>query len=121
MMSEVTRGQTSRKLIRQEIERSLQRYLPADVSKLANLIAYDFNLSPFTVRYTYLPMFLDAGVIEHGQDGLIHLTEKGKQKQAVAQNETTKLSGRCKNCGVPIAGDLDFCSKECMEQYKRAL
>jgi hypothetical protein len=120
MMSEVTRGQTSRKLIRQEIERSLQRYLPADVSKLANLIAYDFNLSPFTVRYTYLPMFLDAGVIEHGQDGLIHLTEKGKQKQAVAQNEneTTKLSGRCKNCGALVAENLDFCSKQCFEQYK---
>jgi len=120
-MSEVTRGQTSRKIIRTEIENSLGKYLPAEYSKLANLIAYDFNLSPYTVRYTYLPMFLDAGVIEHGQDGLIHLTEKGKQKQAVAQNENTKLSGRCKNCGAPIAENLDFCSKECMEQYKRAL
>jgi hypothetical protein len=85
MMSEVTRGQTSRKIIRTEIENSLGKYLPAEYSKLANIIAYDFNLSPYTVRYTYLPMFLDAGIIELGQDGLIHLTLKGRKKQEQLQ------------------------------------
>jgi len=90
-MSEVTRGQTSRKLIRQEIERSLGRYLPADVSKLANLIAYDFNLSPYTVRYTYLPMFIDAGILEYGQDGRLHLTQKGREKLEQLELPTQQL------------------------------
>jgi len=75
----MTRGQISRKMIRTEIERRLPQYLPNPISKVANLIAYDLNLSPFTVRYNYLSMLLDAGIIAFGDDGQIHLTEKGKQ------------------------------------------
>lgn len=88
-MSEVTRGQTSRKIIRMEIEKNLAKYLPMEYSKLANLIAYDYNLSPYTVRYTYLPMFLDAGIIQVGSDGKVYLTQKGEEMQ-VTVNGLTK-------------------------------
>jgi hypothetical protein len=77
-MSEATRGQQNRREIRRQIESHLGNYCPNTLDKLANLIAYDFNLSPYTVRYTYLPMYVDAGILESCGDGKYTLTEKGK-------------------------------------------
>jgi hypothetical protein len=76
-MSQETKGQQNRKNIRQAIEQSLPKYCPNMPSKMANLIAYDFNLSPDTVRYCYLPMFVDAGILEYTQSGELDLTAKG--------------------------------------------
>jgi predicted transcriptional regulator len=78
-MSEATRGQQNRREIRRQIEASLANYCPNTLDKLANLVAYDFNLSPYTVRYTYLPMYVDAGILEPCGDGKYTLTEKGKK------------------------------------------
>lgn len=62
-MSEATKGQVARKAIREIIEANLSKYSPNTIPKMANLIAYDYNLSPDTVRYCYLPMFIDRGIL----------------------------------------------------------
>jgi hypothetical protein len=63
-MSEVTRGQQSRKTIRESMIASLPKYCPTSIDKLADFIAFEFNMSPMTIRYAYLPMFLTVGILE---------------------------------------------------------
>lgn len=87
-MSEETRGQQSRKMIRQQIESELEKYCPNPINKLADLIAYDFNLSPYTVRYTYIPMFITVGILEFNHDNLVVLSAKGKGLQTTEDGLT---------------------------------
>jgi hypothetical protein len=89
-MSEETRGQQNRKHIRQEIESVLSKYCPNRFNKMANLIAYDFNLSPDTLKYRYLPMFLDAGVLQFNEDSMLVLSAKGKLLQKTEDGLTEK-------------------------------
>jgi hypothetical protein len=80
-MSEESKGQQIRKNIRLAIEQALGKYCPNTISRMANLIAYDFNLSPDTLRYNYLPMFIDAGILELNHDNLYALSAKGQHLQ----------------------------------------
>jgi hypothetical protein len=89
-MSEESKGQQIRKNIRLGIEQALSRYCPNTISRMANLIAYDFNLSPDTLRYNYLPMFIDAGILELNQDSLYALSAKGKRLQTTENGLTEK-------------------------------
>jgi hypothetical protein len=87
-LSEESKGQQIRKNIRLAIEHSLAKYCPNTIPKMANLIAYDFNLSPDTLRYNYLPMFIDAGILELNQDNLFDLSAKGKHSQPIEDGLT---------------------------------
>jgi hypothetical protein len=89
-MSEESKGQQIRKNIRLGIEQALSKYCPNTISRMANLIAYDFNLSPDTLRYNYLPMFIDAGILELDQDNLYTLSAKGKGLQTTRNGLTDK-------------------------------
>jgi hypothetical protein len=55
---------------------------------MANLIAFDFNLTPDTVRYNYLSMFIDAGILEYDNDRTLVLTAKGKGLQTTEDGLT---------------------------------
>jgi hypothetical protein len=76
-MSEATHGQQNRKEIQQRIELSLSKYCPTSIDRLADFLAYEYHLSPYTVRYTYLPMFLTVGILERCEDGDVRVTKKG--------------------------------------------
>jgi hypothetical protein len=69
-MSEATKGQQNRKQIVEKIEDALPKYCPNTLDKLADFIAYEFYLSPYTVRYTYLPMFVTVGRLTSLGNGL---------------------------------------------------
>lgn len=87
-MSQPTKGQQNRKEIHQSIEGSLAKFCPNTLDKIANLIAYDLYLSPYTVRYTYLPMFVDVGVLEPVGNSVYDLSAKGKQLQTTEDGLT---------------------------------
>lgn len=87
-MSEESRGQQIRREIRKHIEASLGKYCPNTLAKMSNLIAYDFNLTPDTLRYNYLPMFVDAGILEYNHDNLLVLSAKGKGLQTTEDGLT---------------------------------
>ncbi len=80
-MSQESRGQQIRKNIRSAMESSLYRYCPNTFHRMANLIAYDFNLTPDTVKYNYLNMFLEARILVYTENGEIDLSTKGKAIQ----------------------------------------
>ena len=84
-MSEATRGQQNRKEIRQQMEFNLAKYFPDTLDRASNRIAYDFHLSPYTVRYTYLPMFIDVGILASCGNGKYDLSAKAQQAQAEKQ------------------------------------
>ena len=87
-MAEETRGQTSRKNIQQSLLNVLDKYSPNFYRKMANLIAFDFHLSPDTVKYRYLDMFLDNGILEYDSEGFLVLTAKGKALQTTEDGLT---------------------------------
>jgi hypothetical protein len=66
----------------------LSKYTPNTLDKIANLIAFDLYLSPYTVRYTYLPMFVDVEVLEPCGDGIYNLSAKGKGLQTTEDGLT---------------------------------
>jgi hypothetical protein len=78
-MSEVTRGQQSRKTIQESIIASLPKYCPISIDKLADYIAFEFNMSPFTIRYGYLPMLVTVGILEPIGNGCVRISEKGNE------------------------------------------
>jgi hypothetical protein len=80
-LSEATKGQTRRKQIRETIESNLSRYCPDTIDRLADRIAYDYNLSPYTVRYTYLPMFITVGVLKSLGNGVYSTTEPSPEER----------------------------------------
>ena len=81
-MTESTQGQKNRKNIQDTLEPKLSEFCPNSLDKMANLIAYKFHLSPYTVRYSYLPMFIDAGILELcNGNGCYALSDKVKQSQ----------------------------------------
>jgi hypothetical protein len=88
-MSQATKGQVNRKNIRMTIENSLSRYCPNELDRMANLIAYDFNLSPYTVRYTYLPMFIDKGILVNN-NGKFVLAVEVQQQQVKSEKKPEK-------------------------------
>ena len=75
-MSQATRGQRNRQEVSHDIELNLQKYCPNTLDKMANLIAYDYNLSPYTVRYTYLPMYVDVGRLVNCGNGCYDVWSK---------------------------------------------
>jgi hypothetical protein len=87
-MTEETKGQRARKNIQLTIIGQLSKYCPNTFSKMANLIAFDFNLTPDTVRYNYLSMFIDAGILEYDKDRMLVLTAKGKDLQTTEDGLT---------------------------------
>ena len=91
-MSEATKGQDNRKNIRKTMESRLPEYCPNSLDRVANLIAYDFNLSPYTVRYTYLPMFIDKGVLTLCEDGNFDVSATEKQKQQLKTQKQKEMS-----------------------------
>ena len=81
-MTESTQGQKNRKNIQDTLEPKLSEFCPNSLDKMANIIAYKFHLSPYTVRYSYLPMFIDAGILELcNGNGCYDLSAKVKQSQ----------------------------------------
>lgn len=92
-MSEATHGQQNRKEIRQEVESALSNYCPNRIDRMANLIAYDFNLSPWTVRYTYLPMFIDKGILVQCGYGNYTVSAKGQHLQTTEDGLTDEQLG----------------------------
>jgi hypothetical protein len=89
-MSDSTQGQQNRKEIRQQIESVLKKYVPETLSGMANLIAYDFNLSPYTLKYNYIPMFIKVGILEYDGDNLLVLSAKGKKIQTTKDGLSEK-------------------------------
>lgn len=87
-MSEESKGQQIRKRIRETVENQLSKYCPNTFNKMANLIAYDLNLTPDTIKYNYLPMFIDAGILEYNNDNMLILTAKGQQIQTTEDGLT---------------------------------
>lgn len=87
-MAEETKGQTNRKNIQQSILKSLAKYCPATYRKMASLIAFDFHLSPDTIKYRYLDMLLDVGILEYDSEGFLHLTARGKKLQTTENGLT---------------------------------
>jgi hypothetical protein len=87
-MSEESRGQQIRNRIAHAIENQLSKYCPNPYNKMANLIAYDFNLCPDTLKYRYFPMFIDAGILEYNHDNLLVLTAKGQRVQTTEDGLT---------------------------------
>lgn len=88
IMAEETKGQTSRKNIQQSLLNGLDKYSSNFYRKMANLIAFDFHLSPDTVKYRYLDMFLDNGILEYNEEGLVVLTARGKALQTTEDGLT---------------------------------
>ena len=78
-MSEMTRGQQSRKTIRESMIASLPKYCPMSIDKLADYLAFEFNMSPFTIRYGYLPMLVTVGILEQCGNGYVRVSEKGNE------------------------------------------
>jgi len=87
-MSEESRGQQIRRNIKSAIEGSLSKYCPNTFSRMAYLIAYDFNLTPYTVKYNYLAMLLENGILTRTQNGLLDLSAKGKALQTTEDRLT---------------------------------
>lgn len=87
-MSQPTKGQQNRKEIHERILFLLSKYTPNTLDKIANLIAFDLYLSPYTVRYTYLPMFVDVEVLEPCGDGIYNVSAKGKGLQTTEDGLT---------------------------------
>jgi hypothetical protein len=87
-MSEETRGQQARKNIQISILGVLRKYCPNTYSKMANLIAFDFHLTPDTVRYNYLSMFIDAGILEYNSDQMLVLSPTGQRFQTTEDGLT---------------------------------
>lgn len=87
-MSEETRGQQARKNIQMAILGVLEKYCPNSYSRMANLIAFDFNLTPDTVRYNYLSMFIDAGILEYNSDQMLVLSPIGQRFQTTEDGLT---------------------------------
>lgn len=87
-MSEESRGQQIRKRIQEQVEGRLSKYCPNPFNKMANLIAYDFHLCPDTLKYNYLPMFIDAGILEYNHDNMLILSAKGKSLQTTEDSLT---------------------------------
>lgn len=79
-MSESTLGQQNRKNIRQTIEIHLGDYCGNPIDKMANLLAYDYNMGIRTVRYDYLPMFIDKGILFLDENGLVQMSNGNKHK-----------------------------------------
>jgi hypothetical protein len=77
-MSETTKGQSNRKRIMVEMVNDLPNYdgLLYDNSVLR--IAYKFNLAPDTIRYSYLPIFIEMKMISIDESNIIHIN-KGKK------------------------------------------
>lgn len=80
-MSEATKGQSKRKEIRQSIEADLPKYCPDTLERIADRIAYEYNLSPYTVRYTYLPMFITVGVLKSQGNGVYSTEETNPEER----------------------------------------
>jgi len=80
-MSEESRGQIIKKNITKAMEGQLHKYVPNPFNRMANLIAYEFNLTPDTVRYNYLNMFIENGILIHTNNGELDLSAKGKALQ----------------------------------------
>lgn len=89
-MSDASRGQQIRRNIRQEMESQLHKYLPNTFSVLSYRLAYDFNLTPDTVKYNYLIMFIANGILERTEDGLLDLSAKGKALQTTEDGLSDK-------------------------------
>jgi hypothetical protein len=70
------------------MEGSLSKYCPNTFSRMAYLIAYDYNLTPDTVKYNYLTMFIENGILTHTENGLLDLSEKGKALQTTEDGLT---------------------------------
>jgi hypothetical protein len=87
-MSDASRGQQIRRNIRQEMESQLYKYCPNTFSVIAYRIAYDFNLTPDTVKYNYLIMFIANGILVRTEDGLLDLSARGKALQTTEDGLT---------------------------------
>lgn len=75
-MSDATKGQVRRRNIREEMESELGKYCPNPLNRMINLIAYDFNLAPDTVRYSYVYMFISKGILYKTNDCLYHVNSE---------------------------------------------
>jgi hypothetical protein len=124
-MSQATKGQEHRHEIRVAIEEDLVEFCPDTKDNLACKIAYKENLTPDTVKYNYLKMFITIGYIVPCGNGKYNLSRTEKQNITDDKPETlveyTKKhphTKTCKNCDKPILETLTFCSKECSEKYK---
>jgi len=80
-LSEATKGQSRRRQIRETIEADLPNFCPDTIDRLADRIAYKYNLSPYTVRYTYLPMFITVGVLKSLGNGVYSTTEPSSEER----------------------------------------
>lgn len=98
-MSEATRGQTKRKEIKQSIEADLPKYCPDTLDRLADRIAYNYNLSPYTVRYTYLPMFVTVGVLKSLGNGEYSTEEPNPEERKEQYKEFRKEKEKAKTNG----------------------
>lgn len=76
-----TDGQTNRKKNVVDMEDLLHEFLPMAYDKLAGKIAYQMSLSPDTVKYSYLLMFMAEKIIWMDKHGIVYLSEKDPEPE----------------------------------------
>jgi len=72
-MSESTKGQNNRKRIITVMINDLSNYDGLLYDKAVLRLAYKFNLAPDTIRYSYLPIFLEMKMIHIDKEYKIHV------------------------------------------------
>lgn len=76
-----TDGQSNRKKNVIDIEDLLDTLLPMQYDKLAGIIAYEMNLSPDTVKYSFLSMFMAKKIIWMDRHRIVYLSEKDPEPE----------------------------------------
>lgn len=71
-MSTNTRGQANRNNNMKEVKEHLARFCPDKPQHVINLVAGEMNMAPDTIRYSFLPILLAQGYVQHGEDGLLY-------------------------------------------------
>jgi hypothetical protein len=95
-MSNATKGQQNRESIKEKMESELKEYCPNTIPRMANLIAYDFNLAPDTVRYSYLFMFISKGILYKTSNGLYDVNTELTKKDSEKSEDSESFMGYVK-------------------------
>jgi hypothetical protein len=102
-MSESTKGQSNRKRIMSEMINDLPNYNNLNYDNAVLRLAYKFNLAPDTIKYSYIPIFIEMKMMSIDKEYKIHIGKnipdinpemkpylKAKRKLAKEEEEVNK-------------------------------
>lgn len=72
-MSESTKGQNARKRIMGEMINDLSNYDGQIYDNVVLRLAYKFNLAPDTIKYSYMPIFVEMKMMSIDKEYKIHV------------------------------------------------